>query len=152
MSDFLACQHISTLDRAESRKEVTKPFFKDPAIDLLRKLGFEHEQRYLRQLIQIDGLAVVAIDINRTWEDAVADTIRAMRAGADAIYQGTFLDGKLGGRADFLVRVSMPSALGSWSYEPVETKLAHSTKAGALVQLCFYSDLLSRIREWNRSG
>ena len=39
-----------------------------------------------------------------------------------------------------------PSALGAWSYEVVETKLARSTKATALVQLCFYSDLLSRIQ------
>ena len=48
--------------------------------------------------------------------------------------------------SDFLVRVNTPSALGSWSYEVVETKLARSTKATALVQLCFYSDLLARIQ------
>ena len=65
---------------------------------------------------------------------------------ADAVYQATFLDGAWGGRSDFLVRVNKPSALGAWSYEVVETKLARSTKAGALVQLCFYSDLLSRIQ------
>ena len=146
IASFLACRHTATLDRAESRKEITKPCFKDPAVDLLQKLGLEHEQRYLCQLTQKDGLAVVQIDTNSSWEDAVAETVQALHRGVDAVYQPTFLDGMLGGRADFLVRVSRPSALGSWSYEVVETKLARTTKAGALVQLCFYSDLLSRIQ------
>ena len=72
--------------------------------------------------------------------------MRALREGVDAVYQATFLDGPWGGRSDFLIRVDKPSALGSWSYEVVETKLARSTKATALVQLCFYSDLLARIQ------
>jgi len=39
VANFLACQHTATLDRAESRKEIKKPFFDDPAIELLQKLG-----------------------------------------------------------------------------------------------------------------
>jgi len=73
-------------------------------------------------------------------------TVEAMRSGAGVIYQATFLDGQWRGRADFLIRVETPSSLGPWSYEVVDTKLARSTKAGAVVQLCFYSDLLSRIQ------
>jgi len=45
IANFLACHTSPTLDRAESRKEINKPFFKDPTIDLLRKLGLEHEKR-----------------------------------------------------------------------------------------------------------
>jgi hypothetical protein len=52
VASFLACQHIATLDRTEERKEVTKPFFKYHAVDLLRKLGLEHEQSYFRQLAE----------------------------------------------------------------------------------------------------
>jgi hypothetical protein len=37
-------------------------------------------------------------------------------------------------------------AIGSFSYEVVETKLARSTKARAILQLCFYSELLSKIQ------
>ncbi len=40
IANFPACRHIATLDRAEERKEVTKPFFNDPTIDLLRKPDF----------------------------------------------------------------------------------------------------------------
>ena len=146
IASFLACRHTATLARAESKDEITKPFFKNQTIDLLRKLGLEHEQRYLRELSDKDGFAVSQIDINGRWEDAVAATVRAMHQGVDAVYQAMFLDGAWGGRSDFLVRVNTPSALGSWSYEVVETKLARSTKATALVQLCFYSDLLARIQ------
>lgn len=146
IASFLACPHTATLARAESKGEITKPFFKDPTIDLLQKLGLEHERRYLRELDQRDGLSVVQIDTNIRWEDATAETVRALREGVHAVYQATFLDGNWGGRSDFLVRVDKPSALGTWSYEVVETKLARSTKATALVQLCFYSDLLERIQ------
>src|SRR3984957_20654332 len=146
IASFLACRHTATLDRAESKDEITKPFFKDPTVDLLRKLGLDHEQRYLRELSGKDGCAVSQIDIHGRWEDAAAETVRALTQGVDAVYQATFLDAPWGGRSDFLVRVNTPSALGPWSYEVVETKLARSTKATALIQLCFYSDLLSRIQ------
>lgn len=146
IANFLACQYIATLDRAEQRKEIKKPFFEEPAVELLQKLGLEHELRYLHQLAEKSGRAMAKINLSSSWEDAVAETTQAIRRGVDAVYQATFLDVPWSGRSDFLVRVNTPSALGSWSYEVVETKLARSTKAGAIVQLCFYSDLLSRIQ------
>jgi predicted RecB family nuclease len=78
--------------------------------------------------------------------EGAAETAKAMQRGTDVIYQGVFLNTNWGGRPDFLTKVSIPSALGDWGYEVVETKLARSTKAGALVQLCFYSDMLSRLQ------
>jgi predicted RecB family nuclease len=146
IASFLACRHTATLARAESKDEITKPFFKNPSVDLLRTLGIEHEQRYLRGLAEKGGLAIAQIATSGSWKDAVAETVQALHEGVDAVYQGTFLDAPWGGRSDFLVRVEKPSAIGAWSYEVVETKLARSTKATALVQLCFYSDLLSRIQ------
>ena len=147
IASFLACRHTATLARAESKNEITKPFFKNQTIDLLRTLGQAHEQRHLRELAEKDGLSITQIAISGgNWKDAVAETVEALRQGVDAVYQATLLDAPWGGRADFLVRVNKPSALGSWSYEVVETKLARSTKATALLQLCFYSDLLARIQ------
>jgi uncharacterized protein len=146
IASFLACPHTATLARAESKNQITKPFFANPSVDLLQKLGLEHEQRYLRKLVDQDGLVIAQIDINGRWEDAVAETVWALREGVDAVYQATFLDGQWGGRSDFLVQVNKPSDLGKWSYEVVETKLARSTKATALIQLCFYSDFLARIQ------
>jgi len=161
IANFLACQHIATLNRAEAAGEISKKFYADPGADLLRRLGLEHEQKYLRELIDVQALKVVAIPANVPWRAAAALTQEAMAAGADSIYQATFLqttplqersqkptflDETWGGRADFLLRVETPSKLGPWSYEVVETKLARSTKARAIIQLCFYSDLVARIQ------
>jgi uncharacterized protein len=145
ISTFLACPHTATLKQAEARGKLKKPFFKDASVDLLRKLGQEHEQRHLDKLKQ-NRLQVVQIDRNVPWADGAAETANAMQRGADVIYQGVFLHTKWGGRPDFLTKVDAPSSLGDWAYEVVETKLARSTKAGAVVQLCFYSDMLARLQ------
>jgi predicted RecB family nuclease len=144
IASFLARRHTATLARAESKNEITKPFFKNQTVDLLRTLGLEHEQQYLRELGEKIGLSITQIAIDDSWKNAVAETVQALREGVDAVYQATFLDGQWGGRSDFLLRVNTPAPSGS--YEVVETKLARSTRATALVQLCFYSDVLARIQ------
>jgi predicted RecB family nuclease len=152
IANFLACQHLTTLDRAEAAGEIARPIFIDPSSELLAKLGLEHELAYLRHLADDQHVEIVEIPTDLTWPDAVARTLDALRRGAGAVHQATFQDGQWGGRADFLIRVEKASALGAWSYEVVETKLARSAKARALIQLCFYSDLLSGIQgiepEW----
>ncbi len=147
VANFLACHHLLTLDRAQAAGEIEKPFFHDPGIELLRKLGARHEQAFFRHLADTQRLEIVEIPSNVPLAEAVANTLDALRRGVSAIYQATFQNGIWHGRSDFLVRVQKPSALGSWSFEVVETKLARSTKAGALIQLCFYSDILSQIQE-----
>ena len=67
-----------------------------------------------------------------------------MRAGAEVIYQATFLRDGLRGHADFLFRVDRPSDLGDWSYEVADTKLARRAKPYFILQLCFYSELARR--------
>jgi uncharacterized protein len=146
IADFLACQHISTLNRQEALREIRKTYYADPGAELLRKLGLEHEQKYLEELKEVRGLNVVEISTESGWEKAAAATRDAMVHGVEAIYQATFIKGQWGGRADFLVRVETPSELGVWSYEVVETKLAKSTKARAIMQLCFYSELVAAIQ------
>src|SRR5262249_27767528 len=73
-------------------------------------------------------------------------TLKAMREGADVIVQATLLDGRWFGRADVLMRVETPSTFGAWSYEVWDTKLARETKAGSVLQICLYSDLLETIQ------
>ena len=102
IANFLACRHTATLDRAESKNEITKPFRKNATVDLLRKLGNEHEQRYLRELAEKGGLAIAQIDVSGGWERAAAETIQALRDGVDAVYQATFLNAPWGGRSDRL--------------------------------------------------
>lgn len=146
IADYLACRHLTTLEQAADAGEIERDFYKDPGLELLRTLGLKHEQAYLNELQQ-RGLRVVQISTEQTtWAEAAALTREAMVDGVDAIYQPTFVDGEWGGRADFVVRVEMPSDLGVWSYEAIETKLARSTKARALIQLCLYSELIANIQ------
>jgi predicted RecB family nuclease len=145
VSNFLSCHHLLTLDGAQAAGAIKKPFFHDPGIDLLRELGDKHERAYLRYLAT-QGLKIVEISTVVSEGEAVGRTLDAMCSGIDVIYQATFKIGLWHGRPDFLLRVQKPSSFGKWSYEPLETKLARSTKAGALIQLCFYSDLLSQIQ------
>jgi uncharacterized protein len=173
IADFLACQHLTALKKAELTGQIKRPFFADPGLEVLKKLGLAHEEEYLRRLTDERGMQVVRIPEEISWTDAASQTIKAMRKGADAIYQATFLQSAIRtstskssksplqpslfteeqadpltwfGRADFLLRVNKPSVFGNWSYEVVETKLARSTKVRAIIQLCFYSDLLSNIQ------
>lgn len=146
IADFLACRHLTTLNRAEAAKQIRRPYFPDPGLELLIRLGQAHEQNYLTRISQ-EARDIEKIPIDGSRRDAALKTLKAIRAGTDVIYQPTFLDDQDSyGRADFLLRVDKPSNLGQFSYEVVETKLARSTKVRAIIQLCFYSDLLSRIQ------
>jgi len=148
---FLECDHLVTLELDVARGEREKPFRSDPELDLIRKRGFEHEQRYLARL-RSDGRTIheIAEREARTpaeLRDAEAETLAAMRAGADVIFQATFFDGRWRGHADFLLRRDdRPSTLGSWSYDVADTKLARRVKAAAILQMCVYADLLERLQ------
>jgi predicted RecB family nuclease len=144
--NFLGCRHLGVLEHGATLGQLQKPFFRDPSQELLRELGLRHEQDYLHQLESDKGLNVVRIPKALSWTEAVAETTTALHSGTDVIYQGTLEDGTWGGQSDFLIKVEKSSQLGSWSYEVVETKLARSARANALLQLCFYSELLSRIQ------
>ena len=50
------------------------------------------------------------------------------------------------GRADILRRVDVPSALGEWSYEAIDTKLARETRGGTILQLSLYSGLVGAVQ------
>ena len=47
---------------------------------------------------------------------------------------------------DILRRVPGHSHFGAWAYEVYDTKLARETRAGTILQLCLYSDLLGEIQ------
>lgn len=98
-----------------------------------------------------DGRTVETIippDTPFSHRDPVAVAARtrdAMQRGADVIYQGRLEDagGRWSGYPDFLLRADRPSALGGWSYEVLDAKLARRAKGEALLQLLLYSDLLT---------
>src|SRR5213594_808206 len=145
LANHLACHHLSLLDLSVARGQRRPPDFYRPDVAILRERGDEHERAFLSHL-EGQGLRIARpgddLDDNRGFER----TISAMREGADVIVQATLLDGRWSGRADVLRRVSRPSRLGDWSYEVWDTKLARETKAGSVLQICLYSDLLETVQ------
>jgi predicted RecB family nuclease len=147
---FSECEHLSALDlRVVLGVEAIEATRTD-STDLVARKGDEHERAFLGLLFE-RGLDVVVvpsvIDGATSDREALDQTERAMRAGADVVYQGALADGDWRGFADFLERVPVPCpAFGDYSYEVVDTKLAQHAKPGYLVQLCLYSDLLSRVQ------
>ena len=156
---YLACDHLATLELGRVQGRWDKPVRRDdPTIALIQEKGDLHESDYLASL-RADGLRVVEIPKEdlRTPDQlraAQASTAAAMRDGADVIYQATFFDGRWRGHADFLFkRPDRPSpALGAWSYDIADTKLARSVKGGAILQMCVYAALLEGVQgiapEW----
>lgn len=139
---YLNCHHLTHLDAQVAAGTRAKPESWDPSLEVLWERGAAHEHAYVEHL-RSRGLAIVEIEDIGVAPAQVERTLVAMRAGVEVIVQGAFLEGAWGGRTDVLLRVPRPSALGDWSYEVVDTKLARETKGGTLLQLCLYSDLLA---------
>jgi predicted RecB family nuclease len=145
--NFIACEHLTTLDFSVLRGTAARPRRTTGITALLADLGDQHERAYLASL-RAQGLAVVEIDRARGVDAAVAATERAMAAGAPVIYQATFFDGTWIGYADFLRRVDDPLRGGNWPwhYEVEDTKLARHTEPHFLLQLCYYSEHVARVQ------
>jgi predicted RecB family nuclease len=151
---YLACEHLTALERAAMANLVARPDRPDPELDVIRRRGDKHEKRYLAEL-EASGRRVMHVerqDAEERGEEVrrqAAETVDAMRAGADVVYQGTFFDGRWLGYADFLLRVESPerpSAWGDYHYEVADTKLARHVKAGAVLQMCSYVEQLERLQ------
>jgi predicted RecB family nuclease len=145
LAGYLNCRHLSALERAVAEGNLKKPYVWDPLLKILWERGSIHEKNYVEHLTKA-GLEVFRIDGFDVSPEAVAATIAAMRRGVQIIAQGAFSHQGWVGRADILRRIEVPSLLGAWSYEAIDTKLARETKAGAVLQLCLYSDLIKEVQ------
>nr|WP_281371873.1 TM0106 family RecB-like putative nuclease [Modestobacter versicolor] len=151
MTGFLECEHLTRLSLEVARGLRSRPAAVDPMTQLVAQHGIDHEARHVQRL-RDRGLSVVEIDAP-TGKDAAglrraqADTLAAMRAGADVVYQATFFDGTWRGHADFLLkRTDRASDLGPWAYDVADTKLARRIKVPALLQMALYGDLLAGLQ------
>jgi predicted RecB family nuclease len=169
LTDYLECPHLTFLNREVATGRLELEETRTDAGELVARKGIEHERAHLdrlgaegREVVEIatgfgsgplgpgdgaeagpDGQRAGAAPSLEDLVEGAGRTLDAMRAGADAIYQAVLFDGdRWRGYADFLERVERPSALGAWSYEVADTKLARSVRPYFLIQLCLYSELL----------
>ncbi len=126
-----------------------KPAFDvDQMLERAAALGDVHEHRVLDRFVAefgtwdplarkgvFDVVPAEAMD-RATLQAKHAESIEALRSGADVVFQAAFFDGQFHGRSDFLVK--QPDG----SYAVYDTKLARHAKVTALLQLAAYGDQL----------
>ncbi|HET7685277.1 MAG TPA: TM0106 family RecB-like putative nuclease [Candidatus Limnocylindria bacterium] len=151
---YLACEHLTALERLALADVIERPHRRDRELDIIRERGLQHEQRYLDDL-RVQGRTIASIERREGEERGAqvarqaAETADAMASGVDVVFQATFFDGRWLGYADFLLKVedaARPSVWGPWHYEVADTKLARHVKAGAVLQICSYVEQLERIQ------
>ncbi|WP_193554717.1 TM0106 family RecB-like putative nuclease [Rothia halotolerans] len=132
----------------------------DLMLERTSRLGDEHEAAVLEELKtqygpfraasssgsedagQGGGSGVYEIEPARRMDHATLaakheESVRALREGADVVFQASFYDGRFHGRSDFLIREP------DGSYAVYDTKLARHAKVTALLQLAAYADQLA---------
>src|SRR4051812_7845372 len=153
LNHFLDCVYLTRLDRdaVDGRVVDTR---RSGEADLLAAKGEAHEHAQLEQFRR-EGRSIAEIadpGNSADWAAVAAASRHAMQAGADVVYQAVLLAEGWRGRADFLVRVPTPSALGAWSYEVWDTKLTRHAKPSHVLQLAYYSEQIAAIQridpEW----
>src|SRR6185312_3901031 len=142
------CQYRTLRILDEKLGRTPRPdFARDEMLERASKLGnaFEHKilDEYKEKFGNWDpatGRGVKHVDRGGlSWAGLEAkreETLEALRAGADVVFQATFFDGSLVGFADFLMR--QPDG----SYAVHDTKLARHARVSALLQLAAYGDQL----------
>ncbi|MCC5013791.1 MULTISPECIES: TM0106 family RecB-like putative nuclease [unclassified Legionella] len=115
----------------------------DELLSVLQQKGMALEQKILNHFIERQ---LTVAQIEKTGH-AFADTISAMKSGADIIYQAVLSALPFKGYADFLVKVDGASVLGDFHYEVWDTKLSKTVKPHFLVQLCCYADMLETLQK-----
>lgn len=147
--NFLGCAHATSLDLEVLGQALTAPKKEDDEyLQLLSKLGIEHERSYLEKL-RAEGRSIEEINLpDEDIEGRHAATLAAMQRGMDVIYQGALLDAPWHGYSDFLLKIhGIESRFGKYAYEVADTKLSRTAKPKHVIQLCVYSTLIAHAQD-----
>jgi len=94
---YLACEHLTQLERSALAGLVHRPMRVDPELDIIRKRGFAHEARFLADLAAA-GRRAVKVDLDGSIEDRgdllqPGDVVRCTATGIghieNRVVQGT---------------------------------------------------------------
>lgn len=143
LSGYINCKALTFYNKEAALGKRTKPVYKNRITTILQERGIAFEEKYLNELAG-EGKRILKID--QEDPEANVKTLEGMKSGYDIIYQARLKDGAWQGWADFLQRVEKPGKLGSWSYEVIDTKLATETKAGTILQITLYSQMIESIQ------
>lgn len=143
--NFAACGHLTHLDLVNLDTPLRKAEDSEEMM-LMAGKGYAHEAKYWEHLQRTSATSINLGRDGASDEELFSATKTALHSGIDVLFQATLLGGPWVGHADFLLKVETPSQLGDFSYEVADTKLARSSRAKFLIQLCLYSELLESIQ------
>ena len=98
--DYSQCKYKTWLDFIQKPNSYPKNI--DPWLEIIRKIGIEHEESYLSDLKKEE--IVYEIDKNLDFSDKEKKTDEAIKKGEKIIYQPFLKYGKNTGSPDFLVK------------------------------------------------
>ncbi len=156
LATFASCPwRLARVTDEKLGKGVKVPKLSDPMMDLVARLGLEHEARQLERLKSQMTVAELSYQAAEgqdagAWRQTIAqahqDTLDALSSDVGALFQATLYEETLPeapvpigfqGFADFIVRTG-----DVW--EVWDSKLARRAKDHALIQLAAYADQLAR--------
>lgn len=147
------CRHKVRLSSALASKELVWQEPENEALELIRRLGLDHERKRLEALPQSWKVKRVGVPSHSlaAYGAAWDSTRQAMREMYDAIYQPTLFTGDFVGIPDFLILARdqdgspILDRRGQAIYEPVDAKSARSEKRSAVLQVGSYAEILEEL-------
>ena len=116
LKDFVECKFAIDLDIADLSLKV--PRAADSALDImLQNKGNDFEEHYhadVKDRYERDGLTVREIPYDGSIEDRALETVDAMSAGADLIYQACLFCQPWQGYPDYIRKVDGKSRFGNY--------------------------------------
>lgn len=143
LCNFADCKYLTLVSLENAPPDRSD----DKQAELITRKGMEHEGAYLDALIAKGcGITTVCAEGKRNPHNQFEETLALLKRGEPYIAQAMLTSGRFSGIADLLRRVEVPSKLGEFSYEVVDTKLAKKQKTTYLIQLAFYAELLEAVQ------
>lgn len=154
----LECQHRIILDKLVLDKKLDKPgLVGDPNLELIKKLGFRHEEK-VKKILEVQSKTFVEIEGVKKNKNRIDEyvrlgqlTLEAMKEENEVIFQGVLFTGSFLGYVDFLILEKdekgeiVRDLQGNATYRPVDTKLARKEKKSALIQIGAYAEALGML-------
>ena len=145
LNNFTLCKYHIKNDKLSFTNKLLKRKPKGD-LELIIKLGFEHEKKHLN-LFKNKYKKVKVINDKSTENQRYKDTVLALKEGFKVIHKAFFIEDTFRGEVDFLIRVETKSDLGAWSYEVWDTKIARNPQTRHVLQITAYSNMLGKLQE-----
>ena len=144
LNNFTLCKYHIKNDKLSFTNKLLKRKPKGD-LELIIKLGFEHEKKHLN-LFKDKYKKVKIINDKSTENQRYKDTVLALKEGFQVIHKAYFIEDTFRGEVDFLIRVDTKSDLGAWSYEVWDTKIARNPQTRHVLQITAYSNMLGKLQ------